>query len=190
MRDHSEESIKKHIKTDIFLVIISITVAIFIIKSGVVHTITDSFRSLHYLGAFFAGIFFTSFFTVVPAAAVLIELAQENSIIIVSLLGGAGAVVGDYIIFRFVRDNIARDIRYVMSHTGAARLSAFFRARLFRSLTILTGAFVLASPIPDEIGLAMMGISGIRTSVFLPISFSLHTAGIFVIGLLGGAAVP
>ena len=180
------KNMKRRIAADVFLLSVSVVIAIFIIKSGIIHSLIDSFKGLHYLGAFFAGTLFTSFFTVAPSAAILIELAQENSVVVVSIVGGIGAAVGDYIIFRFIRDRVAEDIKYVISHTGIKILPAVFRTRIFLSLTALTGAFFIASPLPDEIGLAMMGLSGVKTATLLPFSFVLHAAGIFVIGSLGG----
>jgi len=40
------------------------------------------------------------------------------------------------------------------------------------------------SPLPDELGLAMMGLSKMKTSLFIPISFILNSLGILAIGLI------
>jgi len=56
--------------------------------------------------------------------------------------------------------------------------------RLFRWSMVLFGALVIASPLPDEIGLAMMGLSKVKTLLFIPISFSLNAFGILIIGLI------
>ena len=56
--------------------------------------------------------------------------------------------------------------------------------KFFKWLIPFMGALVVASPLPDEIGLAMMGFSKIRTSLFIPISFLLNFLGILVIGFI------
>jgi len=46
---------------------------------------------------------------------------------------------------------------------------------------------VVASPIPDELGLAMMGLSKMRTSLFVPVSLVMNSAGILLVGLVARA---
>src|SRR3990167_7131268 len=43
------------------------------------------------------------------------------------------------------------------------------------------GAVIIASPLPDELGLIMMGLSHIRTATFIVLSFMMNAAGIFAI---------
>ncbi|KKR47070.1 MAG: hypothetical protein UT80_C0011G0001, partial [Parcubacteria group bacterium GW2011_GWC1_40_13] len=63
------------------------------------------------------------------------------------------------------------------------RLFSIFRPKLFKWLIPFIGALIIASPLPDEAGLAMMGLSKMKTSVFIPISFALNFLGILAIGL-------
>ncbi|OGG78335.1 hypothetical protein A3A36_01445 [Candidatus Kaiserbacteria bacterium RIFCSPLOWO2_01_FULL_52_12b] len=60
---------------------------------------------------------------------------------------------------------------------------SIFRPRLFKWLIPFVGALIIASPLPDEAGLAMMGLSKMKTSVFIPISFALNFLGILAIGI-------
>src|SRR3989338_7092588 len=53
-----------------------------------------------YIGAFISGILFVSVFTVAPAAVVLFFLAETLNPLLVAICAGAGAVIGDYLIFR------------------------------------------------------------------------------------------
>jgi hypothetical protein len=43
------------------------------------------------------------------------------------------------------------------------------------------GALIIASPLPDEFGLALMGISRMRALVLMPISFVMNALGIYCI---------
>lgn len=64
---------------------------------------------------------------------------------------------------------------------------SIFRLRIFRWSIAFLGALVIASPLPDELGLMMLGFSKIKTSFFVPISFLLNFLGILVIGLIAKA---
>lgn len=168
---------------DLGIVALSVAIAFLLVKTGLIAEFLASAGGLRFIGGFIAGMFFVSVFTAAPAAAVLIELFRVNSLLEVAWAGGLGALLGDWVMFRFLRDRVAGDLRYLLKHSGLRRLIAVFRLRCFRWLTPLLGALIIASPFPDEIGLALMGFSRLRTVVFLPISFILNFFGILVIGL-------
>ena len=92
--------------------------------------------------------------------------------------------MGDLIIFLFIRNRLAEDFGYLIQKTSSGRLIAIFKLRIFRWLVPLLGALVVASPLPDELGLAMMGLSKMKTSLFIPVSFVLNATGILIIGLI------
>jgi len=174
----------RHIKKDILLIVLSVLAAIFLVKIGVVDSLVSSASGIKHVGSFIAGLFFTSMFTIAPAAAVLVKIAQTEHLLSVALFGAVGAVIGDYIIFRFFRDRISEDLGIILKHSPMLRMRAIFKTRLFRYLTPFIGALIIASPLPDELGLAMLGISKLRLKFFIPISFSMNFLGIYVIGVL------
>jgi len=178
---------RRHLIEDGFVIAASIVVAVFIVRSGVVHSLIASFQDFGALGSFAAGIFFTSIFTTAPAMAVLGELSQARPIWEVVVLGGLGAMMGDYLIFRFVRDRVGDDVLYLLSHSGAKRVPAIFRTRLFRRLVPFVGALIIASPLPDELGLAMLGISKVSTRNFFLLSFTFNAIGILLIAWAANA---
>lgn len=180
---------KRRLLIDFGLIAISIAVAVLIVKTGAVHTLMASFHDLKLLGSFFAGMLFTSVFTTAPAIAILGELAQHNSIIEVALLGGVGAVIGDFVIFTFVRDRFSEDIKYIFKYPKLFRAPAFFRSELFRVVTPLLGALIIASPFPDELGLALLGFSKISNRVFFSISFAFNMLGILIIGIVANSSI-
>ena len=53
----------------------------------------------------------------------------------------------------------------------------------------LTGAIIIASPLPDELGLAMMGLSRVPIAAFIPISYTMNFLGILLIEFIAGAAL-
>lgn len=164
--------------------IASILFAFLIVQSGIVQSITASTAGLTQVGSFIAGLFFTSILTTAPAIVLLGEFAQDAPIISVAFIGALGAVCGDYLLFWLVRDGVSRDVEYLVSHSGARRIKALFRTRLFHRLLPLLGALIIASPLPDELGLALLGVSRIRRERFLLISFIMNFVGIMVIGIV------
>ena len=58
-----------------------------------------------------------------------------------------------------------------------------FKLRSFRWLTFFAGGFIIASPLPDELGIALLGFSKLKTSLFVPLSFTFNFLGICLIGI-------
>ena len=169
---------------DLLFVVASIVIALILVRTGILRVALDSTRGLEFVESFVAGMFFTSVFTTALATVVLGEIAQSGSIFWVALLGGLGALMGDLIIFLFIRNRLAEDFGSLIQKTSSGRLIAIFKLRIFRWLVPLLGALVVASPLPDELGLAMMGLSKMKTSLFIPVSFVLNATGILIIGLI------
>jgi len=165
-------------------VLVALVAAWAIVRFGLVHALLAQMGDGVWATSFVAGMFFTSVFTTALATVVLGEIAQSGSIFWVALLGGLGALMGDLIIFLFIRNRLAEDFGYLIQKTSSGRLIAIFKLRIFRWLVPLLGALVVASPLPDELGLAMMGLSKMKTSLFIPVSFVLNATGILIIGLI------
>ena len=176
---------KKFLIQDIGIIFLSVLVAVILVKTEIISKILTSTKELRLLGSFVAGMFFTSIFTTAPAIATLGEIARANSLALTAFFGGMGAVVGDLIIFRFVRDKLSEHLMELIKHEGAGkRIKALFKLRLFRWLTVLAGGLIIASPLPDELGISLLGFSKMKTLRFIPLSFIFNTLGIFLIGLI------
>jgi len=169
---------------NLLIVIGSIFAAILLAKTGVVGIILTQTKEIEILASFLGGFFFTSLFTVAPATVVLAEIAQENSPFLVAALGGLGAVAGDLILFRFLKSHLTDQLVSLFSHPKSERLLKLFHLNIFHWLLVFIGALVIASPLPDELGLMLMGLSEIKPKLLIPLSFVLNSIGILVIGLI------
>ena len=163
---------------------LSILIAIILAKTGALQDLITSTQEVKFVGSFIAGILFVSVFTVAPATIALGEIAQSNSAITVAIIGGLGALIGDLIIFRFVRDRVSQHLFYLIKISKSERLFSIFKLRLFRWIIPFVGALIIASPLPDEIGVSMLGLSKMKNSYFILLSFILNSAGILIIGLI------
>ncbi len=141
----------------------------------------DNLQTVGYGGIFLVGIFFVSIFTFAPAAVVLVGLGQAYDPIVLAPLAGAGAMFGDYVIFRFIREGVLDELKAIIGKQGMAKLLHPFRSRYFMWFLPLAGAVIIASPLPDELGVGLMGISKIRRWVFLLIAFCLNTIGVYLL---------
>ena len=180
---------KNNLIKDVAIIALSVLIAIILVKTEVLVSILASSKELELFGSFIAGMFFFFIFTTVPAIVVLAEIAQVNSIFWVALFGGVGAMIGDLIIFRFVKNRLSEDILFLLKKSKSERLISIFRLRIFRWLFAFLGMLIIASPLPDELGLMIMGFSKIKTSLFIPISFLLNSLGILIIGLIAKAVM-
>jgi len=177
-----------HFMTDIGLIAISTLVSILLAKTQIVTSVLMTTKELELLGTFVAGMFFTSVFTTAPAIATLGELSLGQPLFITATLGAAGAVFGDLLIFRFVKDRIASDILMLLEHRGTfRRFGALFKLRFFRWFTYLLGGAIIASPLPDELGISLLGFSHMKTRYFIFLSFVFNFLGIIGIALAARA---
>jgi len=179
------KSYKNNLTADLFIVVISIVAAALLVKTGIIKNLLASTQEMEFIGSFIAGMFFTSIFTTAPAIVALGEIAQlSSSIVPVAIFGSFGALCGDLIIFRFMRDRLGKDIMHLIKNSGNGWLKSVIRLKFFRWLTFFLGALVIASPLPDELGLTMMGFSKTRTSLFIPVSLIFNFLGILIISII------
>ena len=143
-----------------------------------------------YMGAFFAGMLFVSTFTVATAAVVIFILAETLSPLEIGLIAGLGAVVGDFTIFRFVRNSLVEEIELLYIRIGGNHLNKMLHTKYFTWTLPVIGALMIASPFPDELGISLMGISRMKTYQFLLLSFILNAIGIFLVVSASVAVKP
>lgn len=135
-----------------------------------------------YISIFFAGFLFVSTFTVSTGIVILLILAELYSPFEIGLVAGAGAVFGDVVIFKFVKDRLADELQdYYDILDRKHTLQKIFKSKYFRWTPPVIGAIIIASPLPDELGVSLMGISKMKTYQFLLLSFILNAIGIFLV---------
>jgi membrane protein DedA with SNARE-associated domain len=174
---------------DLFYITGSICGALVLAKTNAVALLLANTHMPALLASFVSGIFFTSVFTTAPAMVALGEIAQHNNLLATAAFGALGAVLGDFIIFRFVRDHVADDLQYIFHKLRRKKISLlvhrkFWELKAFRWVVPLTGALIIASPLPDELGLAILGLSKIKTSQMIPLTFLFNMIGILLIGVV------
>jgi len=177
---------KSHLVRDLAIIGVSVILGIFLAQTDILKNLLSSASSYIIIGSFLAGMFWTSAFTVVPASVAILEIARMNSIWPVALAASVGAFFADVIIFRFIKDDLDEDIMEFINHSRfhIRRFHFLWKLKAFRWMFSILGAIIIASPLPDDIGLAIMGLSKTNTHFFILTSVFLNFIGILTLILV------
>jgi hypothetical protein len=177
----------KHFVRDLFIVLASIFVAILLVNAGIIESFIEATSSYKALSSFIAGAFFTSIFTVAPAGVALIAISNSFPPVLTAFFGAIGAMLVDVLIISFIRKDISKDIDGLTRMTFKHHLVRAFHFGFLKWFAFAGGIFLLATPLPDEPGLLLIGLSKINPS-FLPFIFFIsHFLGILVVVSIAAA---
>lgn len=166
---------------DVIMVAIGIAIAVLLVRTGILDTAIYTVKDYYILSSFIAGIFFTSAFTLAPASIALVHIAQTSPIGGVVLWGGLGAMCGDLVLFFYIRDKFAEDLMKLMKPSTLRYVLKSLHFGFLKWLSPIMGALIIASPLPDEFGIALLGMSKVRIIILLPISFIMNSIGIYLL---------
>lgn len=175
------------LKRDLLIVALSVVAAIILVKIGVVQTFLTATHGSTLISSFISGLFFTSMFTIAPAAVAFVQIAEAGYLPLIALSGAIGATLTDLVIFSFIKDSFADDLKTVLRQKTVQKIAAFFHLGFLRWIAPVIGALIIASPLPDELGLAFMGITKVRRDVLILIAFPMNFIGILLLGLAARA---
>ena len=139
-----------------------------------------------YFGTFLTGIMYTYGFTAAPATFIFLILAKHQNIYAAALIGGLGALLSDLIIFKLIRVSFADEVEKLSKEKIFVNINNRMPNAFKKNLFPVLAGFIIASPLPDEIGVSLMAaITSISTKAFFVVSYILNTAGIFAILAIG-----
>ena len=161
---------------------VGILVAVLLSQVPSFHELLIHLGGFGYIGAFAAGMLFVSTFTVATSALVLLTLVETLSPIEIGLIAGLGAVVGDLTIFHLIKDNLSSELEEVFHNFDRKKhIEHLFHTKYFNWTLPVFGALIIASPLPDELGVSLIGLSRMNTVRFIFLSYILNSLGIFLI---------
>jgi hypothetical protein len=172
-----------HIKyKNLLLVGVGIVLAIILFGFEGFHTALLSLGNLGFLGAFLGGLLFASSFTVASGTVILLVLSESLPALEVGLIAGLGAVFADSLIFHFTKDHLSEELSEIYSHLDRKkRIKKLFHSKHFRWMLPILGAIIIASPLPDELGVGLLSTTKISNTKFLIISYLANSIGIFLV---------
>jgi hypothetical protein len=163
------------------LLIVSFVLVFYLAQTPLLDNVIKTAGELSYLGAFIVGMFFVSTFTVAPAIVILYHLADTTlHPVEVAILAGLGAMIGDYVIFRFMKDRVFEELGPIFKKLQHPGVRDLFKSPFFAWLGPLFGAFLIASPLPDEVGVSLLGLTKIKRWQFFVMTFTLNSIGILL----------
>lgn len=168
---------------DIGIVALSLCVALLLGYTNTIEQLLKATQEMHVLGSFVAGLFYTSIFTTVPATIALAKIAHGHAPLETALWGSIGALTGDMLIFRFARESIS-PIFTALVQKLHGKMGRSLSHPALRWIPIVAGVIIVASPLPDEPGLLLLGLSKAKTGVVMAFSFVANFLGILAIGLI------
>jgi hypothetical protein len=141
---------------------------------------------LGYLGVFIAGVLYSYGFTGAAATGMLLILGTSTNIYLAALIGGLGSLLTDFILFFFIRSSFKDEIEQLSHEKWVIYLNYSMPRWLRKIIVPVIGSAIIASPLPDEIGVTMLATARyISPKVFGILSFMLNTIGILIVLLIG-----
>lgn len=162
-------------------VFISVLVAVILAQNESFKNWLLNLGSLEYIGALIAGMIFVSSFTVAISAVVFGIMVQNVHPMALALIGGVGAVMGDYLIFKLVRSNLQKELEMLFGESNTSHIKAVLHSKYIAWMLPVIGVFIIASPLPDELGVSLLGISKMSEGKFILISYISNALGILAI---------
>lgn len=170
-----------------FALVLTIIIAILIFNNEKIIN-GQSFSIIeNYLSSFTLGVFYAYGFTATLATGALLKVANQQNIIITGLIAGLGSLLGDLIIFRFIRSSFNDELKLLGKTKLMKKIKKIFeKYSSLNKMVPLVAYMIIASPLPDEIGVALAAsYKDVTTKSFVAISYLLNTAGIFIILIIG-----
>lgn len=178
---------KRRLLLDFLIIGLSIILAIYIHKSQAADFLISYFSGVNFIpAAFVMGFLFSLTFTTAIATSVFIVLAETtHNPYLIALVGGIGSIAANGILYKFLKDEIIEDIKVLEPQYAKKIAHRIMHSKLFVGVIPYIAALTLASPLPDEIGIAMLAGSNYKYTKFFLLSFGLHIIGILLIVLFG-----
>ncbi len=167
---------------NLFLMFLGAALSLLFAVSGLGEKFSDIFVNLGglgYVGAIIAGFFTVSTFTVGIGLVIMYNLAQHLNFFEIAFLAALGSVLGDLVVFKFVKSKIAGELDdFLTGYFHLAYFKKVLRTKYFRWTFPVIGALIIISPLPDEIGVSLIGISSMSSRRFIVLSYVLNVLGI------------
>lgn len=190
---------------NLMLLLISLLVAYFMLRTAYLESLILGIGNFGIFGPFFAGMLYPFSLSVAPAMAIFYALSKTYNPITIGLIGAFGTVIADYAIFKFAKEKLAKEIKLLLGRINrktrhifqssifyklfpfsnlvlSKRFRIFMiktrRSRVWRTAIWIMTALMIASPLPDELGIALLGMTNQKTKRFVVFSFLCNFIGI------------
>ncbi|MBI1972053.1 MAG: hypothetical protein HYS53_02010 [Candidatus Aenigmarchaeota archaeon] len=178
---------------NLVLIFLSTALAVYVLTTPEIAGLIEHSGNLGYFGAFIAGLFFSSLFTTPLATVTLALLGKTMDPFLLASIGASGAMIADFVIFRIVRksvDDLSQEIielKIFIERHNPVHFNP--KNRVLHELKIhiapILAGFIIASPLPDEIAIGMLGAAHYDQRKILAFSFVANFLGILALAYIG-----
>lgn len=164
------------------MIFVGILIAYMLVNNSYFYTAMDSLKHIPLIGALVAGFFFSSALTTVPSLTVLYFLAAGYNPFLIAFFGAMGAVIADINLYRYVVSGVVDEMEH--DFKWIAKLEKYRNKGIYKTILPIVGGIIIASPFPDELGIALLGSKKINPWKFAAISFVANFIGILIVASL------
>jgi len=168
---------------------LSVILAFVLLFTGTFEIIISHLSQYGIFGGLVAGLLFPFTFTSASAGVFLVELGRFYNPLLIALIAGIGAMVSDLLMFRFLKEGIVDEIKLIgkvlLSIPTLQRMENLTKKKVWLWGIPFVASVLIASPLPDEIGIALFSMINFRPRYLSAISYLLNTIGIFALVWLG-----
>lgn len=163
------------------LALLAIIIFVLALNTALIQSALSSVKELGLIGIVIAGSLFTSFFTTAPAIVMFMQMSDVHSPLLIAFYGAIGSVIGDWIILKLFEEKVGYELLPLAKKFHMKKFLTSLKRKKNRDRTTILGMIAIASPLPDELGIGLLGIAHLPTVSLLVITFLLNAAGILVL---------
>lgn len=164
--------------------LVLILIAYIVFRQPAVSSFLSGLNNLSYLGVFIAGLLFSYGFTT-PFAIGLFLTIKPDSIPIAIILGALGAFLSDFMIFKLIKTSFMDEFREIEETKPMKKFEHLINTKIRKKIKLyllyVFSGLIIASPLPDEFGVALLaGVGHIKTHTFTILSLFVNAVAIFL----------
>ena len=150
--------LKKHkeLAIDFLVILVVVVFSLLLVTSKIEDKILGNFVGYEYIPYFLAGIFSTNFITAFPAYTFLAKVVTPSNFWLVASMGAIGSVVGDTLIFSFIKFRLIESMIKSFKHNKFVISILKTKNHILKYLLIMVGCLIIMSPLPDEFGVLLI----------------------------------
>lgn len=160
---------------------LGIGLAIFLSRNNAFNQLLLSQGQYTFLSAILAGAMFVCTFTVATGALIILTLVKIMPPLQLIFFGMLGAVIFDIFVFKTIKNTVDKEIIEFLNNSKFSHLKKIIHTKYFAWMGPLIGILVFISPLPDEFGISLLGLSKLKTYQFFFISVLNHSLGMFLL---------
>lgn len=196
---HIHRTLKKHLPKGVhrakrlvafkypklFLLFLFIALTYYLFNQSGVSSFISNLNPNNYFIILLGGILLSLGFSA-PFAIGFFLLLQPESILLAILVGGFGAMLGDMLIFKAIKNSFIDEFKELERKKIIRKIEKIVEKNknvLIRHyLLYIFAGIIMVTPLPDEIGISMLaGLTTINPMKLAIISFILHSIAIFLL---------